>query len=223
MKTKKSILTLMLVMMSAFCFTGDSTFPSYDIVDTYKMTMRLRVPRIYDNMQSLGYRRYQPQRFVGELSLIYRSTGDVDVQVNGLTNRTHRINGKFITYECSEWPYGDFQNMAIAVGNNRTLKFNQGGIDVAFVADPSYNIGGLEEDNTLMLRMSGMGSIGLTGLRSMRGSVTGRIGCGCSSYGHISPTRIWHSYVTGIVTDVAPVYGTFTLRFRKRTTKKADQ
>lgn len=179
MKTKKSILTLMLVMMSAFCFTGDSDHSPYDIVETYSLTMRLKVPRIYDNMQSLGYRRYQPQRFVGELSLVYRSTGDVDVQVNGLTNRTHRINGKFITYECSEWPYEDFQNMAVAVGSNRTLKFKQGGIDIAFVADPSYNIGGIDEDNTLMLRMSGTGHIGLTGLRSVRGSVTGRIGCGC--------------------------------------------
>lgn len=29
------------------------------IVDQYDLTMRLYVPRVYDNMQSLGYRRYQ--------------------------------------------------------------------------------------------------------------------------------------------------------------------
>lgn len=29
-------------------------------VDQYDFTMHLYVPRVYDNMQSLGYRRYQP-------------------------------------------------------------------------------------------------------------------------------------------------------------------
>ena len=72
--------------------------------------------------------------------------------MTGLTNLTHKINGERITYECSEWPYDDFQNSVVAVGNNKTLKFRKGGLDIAFVADPSYNIGGLEEDNTLMLR-----------------------------------------------------------------------
>lgn len=30
------------------------------VIDKYDFTMHLYVPRVYDNMQSLGYRRYQP-------------------------------------------------------------------------------------------------------------------------------------------------------------------
>lgn len=29
------------------------------VVDTYEIRMRLRVPRVYDNWESLGRRRYQ--------------------------------------------------------------------------------------------------------------------------------------------------------------------
>ena len=146
---------------------------------------------------------------------MYRSDGSVDAVVYGLTNRTHRINGKNITYVCH--PDDEHQNLVVAVVSNRTMKFGQGGIDIAFIADPSYNIGGVEEDNTLMLRLVGMGSITSDRLRTLRGSATGRIGCGCHAYGHISPTRIWHSFLTEIVVDVAPMYGSFTARFKGRT------
>ena len=41
-------------------FAGLVSFASLaQRVDQYDLTMRLYVPRVYDNMQSLGYRRYQ--------------------------------------------------------------------------------------------------------------------------------------------------------------------
>ena len=41
-------------------FAGLVSFASLaQIVDQYDLTMRLYVPRVYDNMRSLGYRRYQ--------------------------------------------------------------------------------------------------------------------------------------------------------------------
>ena len=65
-KKKKSIFTLVLVLMSMICLTGDPASPrKVSTVDTYSLSMRLRIPRIYDNMQSLGYRRYQSQWLKG--------------------------------------------------------------------------------------------------------------------------------------------------------------
>lgn len=38
--------------------------------------------------------------------------------------------------------------------------------------------------------------------------VTGKIGCGCSAYGHKSPTRT----VDCRVSDIVPLSGTFTMK-----------
>ena len=57
---EKALLTLLAATMSAFTALCQT-------VDTYKFTMNLRVPRIYDNMASKGYRKLQPQRLAGEL------------------------------------------------------------------------------------------------------------------------------------------------------------
>ena len=50
---KKTILSAIAGVFSVVMATNAQ------IVDTYDFTMRLYVPRVYDNMQSLGYRRYQ--------------------------------------------------------------------------------------------------------------------------------------------------------------------
>lgn len=211
---KKKLLTILVaVLMSAMCQTGDTTSYEYSVVDSYKLTLRVRVPRIYDNMESLGYRKYQTQTIRGELRFVYRSDGSVQVETSVLTNITHKINGKNVTYATYPTDDDDWMNLTVAVGNNRTMKFRQGGIDIQFIAEPSYNIGEINEDNTLVLRLSGTGSITSSDrLNFIRGSATGRIGCGCTDFGHISPTRLWLSHLTDIVVDVAPVYGTFNAR-----------
>ena len=185
-------------------------------VDSYNFTMRLQVPRIYDNMQSKGYRKYQPQTIVGTLFLIYSDDGETIVKIKDLKNRTHKVNGKMVTYECHDWPYEDNGILVVAVGSNKTLKFNHGGVSFSFVADPSYNIGEVDEDNTLMLELSGHGLLRGDVIRTISGSVRGNIGCGCMSYGHVSPTRRFFGGVTDVVVDVAPLHGTFTARFKGR-------
>lgn len=93
------------------------------IVDTYSFTMHLNVPSIYDNMQSLGYRKYQSQTLKGKLLFIYKDDGETLVKVKDLVNLTHRINGKMVTYTCYEYPYEDNGILVVGIGSNRTLKF----------------------------------------------------------------------------------------------------
>ena len=147
---------------------------------------------------------------------IYSDSGETVVKVKDLENRTHRINGNRVTYTCYEYPYDDNQNLVVGIGNNKTLKFSQGGAYFSFVAEPSYNIGEVDEDNTLMLQLSGHGTLNKDILRTLRGSVSGRIGCGCMAYGHVSPTRLFLGYLTEFVYDVAPLDGRFTATFKSR-------
>ena len=190
------------------------------VVDTYKFTMHLKIPRIYDNMESMGYRKLQWQDFQGELRVTYKSNGRLYVRVKNLVNNTHKIGGSKITYKCQD--YDGFDPLLVAIGSNKSNKFKVGGIEFAFIADPSYNIGAATEDNTLMLHLSGYGKIGGSKhtITNLQGAVTGQIGCGCKEYGHMSPTRLFFGKVTDDVCDIAPVNGTFKATFKKRTTKK---
>ena len=212
--------TIIAVLMLALPIFGGSTTAT--VVDTYKFKMRIDVPRIYENSLSLGYRKYQKQTLYGELQVRYPQGEDyVDFQVKGLYNKTHKVNGSSVKYDCFGWNEGDW--MAVAVGNNKTRKFSQSGFRFSFIADPSYNIGGVEEDNSLFLDLAGHGKLGLKkGYNvpySISGSVSGTIGCGCGEYGHISPTRWYFGGVTSLVTDIAPVNGTWTATFKERKTE----
>ena len=122
-------------------------------------------------MQSLGYRRYQTQRLKGFLRLAYvDGENRPRIQIRGLENHTHKINGKRITYECMQNP--EYAPLAVVVGSNRTGRFRTGAVKFSIIANPSYNIGGIEEDNVLMLDMSGKGNISGGILKRIRGSVS---------------------------------------------------
>ena len=157
------------------------------------------------------------------MNLIYGDDGKVTVQVTDLKNTTHKINGKSITYKCYEWPYENVKAQTVAVGSNKTKKFAQGGSTFQFVADPSYNIGGVEEDNTLMLELSGIGPIKGGKLKQIKGYVSGRMGCGCAAYGHVSPTRLYLGKVTDTVVDIAPLFGTFTAVYVEESKKSSKK
>ena len=73
-----------------------------------------------------------------------------------------------------------------------------------------------------MLELSGHGSLKGDVLANLRGSVRGKIGCGCKAYGHVSPTRLFLGYLTDIVWDVAPLDGTFRATFKNRTVGPID-
>lgn len=193
---------------------------SAQVVDTYKFTMNLKVPRIYDNMASKGYRKLQPQRLVGDLQFVYKDDGTVKIRVKNLVNKSHKIGGNRISYVCYEYPYDYHDPLVVGIGSNKTGKFKQGGAEFAFQADPSYNIGAVDEDNTLILELSGYGTLKGDVLKNLKGAVKGQIGCGCMAYGHISPTRLFLGWLTDYVHDVAPLYGTFHAQFRNRRTEK---
>lgn len=173
--------------ITMFVLAASVLLPTFSntIIDTYRFKMVLNVPRIYDNMQSKGYRKYQKQTIQGELKFIYDDENGSKVEVYGLENKTHKISGRRITYECSEYPYDDNMFLSVGLGSNKTLKFNQSGVRFSFVADPSYNIGEVDEDNSLYLELSGHGRLRSKSMYrslvmdTLKGSVTGRIGCGC--------------------------------------------
>ena len=168
----------------------------------YKITMNLKVPRVYDNTQSLGYRKPQRQSIVGYV-MVDKSAdpGQYEPLISffDMENRTHKIGGKRVTYMDS---YAD-EVMWRYIGNNRTGIFRNTLVKFRMDMNPSYNIGEDEPDNTLIVTLSGFGS----SERSIFGGVTGQIGCGCMAYGHISPTR----NIYCMVVDTAPLYGTFRM------------
>lgn len=88
--------------------------------------MNLKVPRIYNNMQSLGYRKYQPQILRGTLKVTYQPDGGTTIEVLGLVNKTHAVNGIPITYVCYDYPYEGHSPMVVVVGSNKTGKFETG-------------------------------------------------------------------------------------------------
>lgn len=172
----------------------------------YKLKMKLEVPRIYDNMQSKGYRKVQAQYVYG---YVYVDTNprkgskEPSVSVCCVYNKTHKVSGKSVTYSDAEatevtWRF---------IGSNKTGVFKQPCLKFSLDLNPSYNIGADEPDNTLVITLSGRGK----NYKSISGKVTGQIGCGCSAYGHVSPTR---TIVYG-VDDISPLSGTFTMKLVK--------
>lgn len=186
--------------------------------------MSLLVPRIYDNNQSLGSRKYQQQRVAGEMWMQYDSDGTlVNVLFTNMVNKTHRLlNGKLLTYpttQLDELVYPRFN----AIGSNRTGKFKVASVCFYLVAEPSYNIGELDEDNALYVMLAGRGTFHSSKryLKVVTGKVAGTLGCGCMAYGHTSPTRrIGYWGATDVVDDVAAVDGTWSMRFNSSKSSK---
>lgn len=82
-----------------------------------------------------------------------------------------------------------------AIGNNKTKVFSTVTACFDLIFEPNYALGEIPtEDNSLYVKMSSTNGRfknknGRKLLSSMSGYVAGTIGCACSEYGHISPTR----------------------------------
>lgn len=92
-------------------------------------------------------------------------------------------NGERVTYQAyvGDRPYPRF----LLLGSNKTRKFNIPNTAFQLVLDPVYNIGTLDEDNSLYLTMSstrGSFDNSKKNVKTMRGWVSGTVGCGCSAY-----------------------------------------
>lgn len=183
---------------------------SEGVTDYYELRMTLHVPVILDNMKSLGKRKFKLQQFRGRLAVHYfRDDQDrerVEMSVPALTNMSYKISGKRVTYETTIADYPVW----VAIGSNLTKIFDKASLAITIDADPSYNVGDDEPDNTLIVTLSGSGKQ----FMSISGFVAGQLGCGCHAYGHVSPTRkIGAQGATDVVEDIASCYGQFRLKW----------
>ena len=173
-----------------------------DVTDVYEIKMSLRIPAIVDNMQSQGRRVYKLQQLRGTMEIHYSGkNGDtVSFSLPALSNLTYKIRDVCVSYETT---LGE-DIVWTAIGNNKTDSFKQATLRLDIDANPSYNIGDDEPDNTLIATVSCYGSqFGV-----MRGNAAGQLGCGCHAYGHVSPTRaIGAQGATDKVVDIAACMG----------------
>ena len=183
-------------------FVGISPLSALSETVVYRLTMSIKIPRVYENTQSLGYRKNQVQKIVS-YAYVDKSNlegGEPRIEVYDCINKTHKVGGLYVTYRDVSaqdvmWRY---------IGSNKTGVFKNTNVRFSLDLDPSYNIGADEPDNTLVIMLSGCG----TNEKSINGMVTGQIGCGCRAYGHTSPTRT----VDCSVSDIVPLSGTFTMK-----------
>ena len=181
-----------------------------NVTDIYELRMRLKIPAIIDNMESQGRRKYKSQLFYGELRIHYTGKdGDysAEISIPALTNRSYKIRDNCVTYRTEITGYPIWS----AIGDNKTGVFNKATLAFGINADPSYNVGDDEPDNTLILTLSLIGNQ----FGRMSGYAAGQLGCGCHAYGHVSPTRaIGPNGATDNVVDIAAVNGTVYLKYR---------
>ena len=189
--------------------------------DRYDLKLTLKVPAIVDNMESKGRRVYRTQRLRGTLvAYYYDERRDPYVAVVGLYNMDYTIRGRCVTYGTT---VSDV--LWRAVGDNRKEVFKKAAFGFRIEANPSYNVGDDEPDNTLILTLAGAGTV-----KGVSGNASGQLGCGCMAYGHVSPTRIvycpyvgsrwaqtcWPHWWYPTVVDIAPCWGTWAIKFRER-------
>ena len=149
-----------------------------------------------------------------------------EITFGQLINKSHKIGGKNITYAAavSEAIYPRVN----LIGDNKTGKFKTASVVFGLDAYPSYSLGEDDEDNSLVITLSGSGATALKKIagakvriiKSLKGTFGGTLGCGCTAYGHISPTRVaGPNGPTDIVDDVAAVDGTWRAVWKTRTRK----
>lgn len=214
---------LLSATLAAFALiVGIAAYDAQDAVwaqDTYDIKMRICVPRIYDNTESLGSRKYQTQLVQGEMLMQYNVYGQlIDVKFTNMVNKTHKMsNGQNVCYDAvldydKQWPRFN------AIGSNKTKKFNTASICFAVAAEPNYNIGEFDEDNALYVMCAGKGAFNNKSkmLKNASGYLAGTLGCGCMAYGHTSPTREigYFGPIEDQVDDVAAVYGRWTIKYK---------
>ena len=205
---KARFLAMMAVAMAMVCPSIGRT-----VVDVYNLTAALIVPQVLDNSDSKGRRVYRRQMLKGSLLFSYKDEGDVSLEVQGLSNLTFKVSGACVTYTTSIQPTPIIPLLAY-IGDNSKVMFNVATTCFYLEALPSYVSSEPDADNSFYLTFSGRGPT-TSGIRhgallpkTLMGYVAGTQGCGCSCYGHISPTRAAGVYgPTEKVIDVASVFG----------------
>ena len=149
----------------------------------------------------------------------YDDSGNItNVSFMGFINKSHVMsNGMRVSY-VAYMDYSQYPRFN-AIGSNKTGIFSTPSVCFKMIAEPSYAIGPMNEDNSLQLTVSGFGKTDSSRgyVRYVSGTVSGTIGCGCLEYGHTSPTRLIGMWGwTDIVEDVAAVCGTWRMQLNRK-------
>ena len=209
---------------TAYAETTDEDEASEWVVatDVYSFNLRLKVPQVFNNTTSLGYRKYQAQTIKGDMYVKWLSDGSYAIQFSNLANNKFKVSGTYVTYK----GYED-RNVVYTrynyIGSNSTESFKTPCLCFFLELEPSYAKGGNNEDNSFYVLLSGSGSsffkksAGSRIAKKFYGYAAGTQGCGCAAYTHKSPTR--SATVCGPMDDVSDVvatYGTWTAKWKKR-------
>lgn len=193
--------------------------------DIYNITLRLKVPQVFNNSTSEGYRRFKNQTIKGEMHIVWQADGNFHLEFSGLENRHFKVGGKNVTYTGREDRDVVYSRLAW-IGDNKKDLFKTPTLCFYLELEPSYAIGGNTEDNSFYVLLSGSGTSAkieedIRIARRFSGTVAGTQGCGCHAYGHLSPTRRGDIYgPSEIPDDVVPSYGQWQAIWKRRETKK---
>ena len=191
--------------------------------DHYKFTLRLRVPQVRNNSDSTGSRKFEFQSIYGTFKVNWHENGMRSYSLVDCSNRTFKVGGKCVTYDAivgNEIMFTRFNY----IGMNKPELFKTPVICTSVILEPSYALTDVNEDNSFYLVISGSGSSSIKdGNRiatAFNGRAVGTQGCGCTDYGHKSPTRgIGIKAPTDQPEDVVGTYGNWSLRWKKRVWK----
>lgn len=141
--------------------------------------------------------------------------------VDSAVNKNFRVSGKRVGYGATISETMVCRRLNY-IGSNRTGVFKIPAVSFGLELLPTYTPETIPtEDNSFYLVLSGRGSSSVKhGPRiatKFTGNVAGTQGCGCSFFGHVSPTRVGEIYGPGnVVDDVVPTYGTWRAKWRGR-------
>lgn len=190
--------------------------------DEYDLKLTLKVPQVFDNSKSIGYRKYQTQNIKGKMYIVWLNNGSYRLLFENLENQQFKVGGQKVTYNGTE-----DRNVVYTrynyIGSNKKNTFTTPTLCFFLELEPNYAIGGNTEDNSFFVTVAGAGSSAHSKKHNCRiskkfsGYVAGTQGCGCSAYGHLSPTRTAGVCgPTDKVDDVVATYGTWKATWKQR-------
>ena len=223
MKSFIKCLVFAICMIPLFIYSIDEESEFYPTaIDIYELNLMLKVPQVLDNTTSQGRRVYRPQRIKGNMYVNWYFDNSFSLTFDGLTNCNFKVGGEKVTYTGYEGINTVYSRYCY-IGNNRTEVFTKPCLAFYLELEPSYAIGGNNEDNSFYLMLAGTGVSTYKGeyksriARNLYGYASGTQGCGCSAYTHKSPTRKAAQYgPSETPTDVVATYGHWRAKFKKR-------
>ena len=223
MKSLLKCLTVVIVLAIASVCAADSEELYHIVVtDVYDFNLMLKVPQVLNNTISEGRRVYRHQRIRGNMYVQWYADGSFNLAFDGLTNHNFSVGGKKVTYTGYEG-IDTIYTRYCYIGNNKTELFKKPCLSFYLELEPSYAIGGNNEDNSFYLMLAGTGNSTNKSeyksriARNFYGYASGTQGCGCSAYTHKSPTRQASPYgPSDTPTDVVATFGTWRARWKRR-------